>query len=114
MILFFHDARVRYLRSLGKSEFDIGSGKGLIMTEARVRMKNVTFTGEEIVVGLGISEIGRIRFTVSFHAIRTSDGKTVAEGETTMACYDYRTHSTAKLPADFVKKISSSDTEVVL
>ncbi len=110
MILFFHDARVRYLKSLGHTEFDIGSGKGLIMTEARVKIKKETFPGDEILVGLRIADMGRIRFTVLFQATRSSDGKTVAEGETHMACYDYLTHSTAKLPADFVEKISPSGT----
>jgi len=110
MLLVFHDVRVRYLKSLGYTEFDVGGGKGLIMTEARVRMKDEIFPGDELVVGLRVSDMGKVRFTVSFRVSRSSDEKHVAEGETFMAGYDYLRHAAAKLPPDFIRKISPPGT----
>ena len=112
MLLVFHDARVRYLKTLGYTEFDVGGGKGLIMTEARVRLRDEIFPGDELAVRLGISDVGKVRFTVAFHVSRSSDGRPVADGETHMAGYDYSRHAAAKLPPDFIRKISSSDTSI--
>jgi acyl-CoA thioester hydrolase len=110
MLSVFHDARVRYLKRLGYSEFDIGGGKGLIMTEAHVRMKDELFPGDELVVELRVSDMGKVRFTVLFHVSRSSDGKHVAEGETRMAAYDYLRHAAVKLPPDFIGKVTPHGT----
>ena len=82
MLLVFHDVHVRYLKTLGYTEFDVGGGKGLIMAEARVRIKDEIFPGDGLDARLGISDMGKVRFIVLFHVGRLSDGKSVADVET--------------------------------
>ena len=103
-LLFFHDARIQFLESLGFSEKDIG-GAGLIMSDAYVRYKAEVFYGEELAVGVAATEMEGSRFKLEYEVERASDSKVVAAGYTTMVAFDYAARRVAKIPESFKKKI---------
>jgi acyl-CoA thioesterase FadM len=106
-LLLFQDARICYLESLGYSEKEIGTGIGLIMTDACISYKAEVFLGDNLQVQIRASRLGSVRFRFDYLVHRESDGTTVASGHTSMAAFDYQTRKIARLPEKFIDSISS-------
>ena len=113
-LLVLHDARIRFLESLGFSETDIGDEKsdiaGLIMSEARIKYKAEAFIGDELVTGVRITEMKGITFNFEYEIERVSDNKTIATGVTRMAVFDYAKRRVRKIPVEFEKRIKAAFT----
>jgi len=103
-LLLFHDARMRYLESLGYSESDIG-GAGLIMSEAHVHFKAEVFLHDVLSVGVRAEDVQTTRFRLDYEVRRSSDGRVVATGYTGMAAFDYTTRRISRIPEGFRKSI---------
>ena len=107
-LLFFHEARLRFLAESGYSELDIGDGVGLIMSEAHVKYLAQVGMGEDLDVEVNISDLGKIRFTMNYRIVK-ADGKTAAEGWTILTSFDYQNKKLTRLPKEFVDKYSVSE-----
>jgi acyl-CoA thioesterase FadM len=98
-LLLFHDARLAFLASLGASEKDIGSGVGLILSEAHVRFQAEVFLGDELEVSVCPRDVQAGRFVLDYQVSR--DGAAVASGYTTMVAFDYAKRRVTRLPEAF-------------
>ncbi|MBN1347828.1 acyl-CoA thioesterase [candidate division KSB1 bacterium] len=103
-LLYFHDARIRFLESLGFSEADIGEGAGMIMLEAFVSYKAQVFLGDQLRIGVCLCDIGGVRFKIEYLVERCSDDKCVAKGYTKMAAFDYARRKVCKIPPAFIER----------
>lgn len=96
---FFQEARLAYLARLGAwTELDIG-GCGLILPEARIRYRAEMFHGDQLEIGVQITELGKASLTMAYR-IERQDQPT-AEGTTTLAAFDYARRRPCRLPAAF-------------
>lgn len=95
-----HEARIRFLESLGGSELDF-EGVGLIMTDAQIMYKAEVFRGEKLRVDIGVEELVKSRFELHYRLTRLSDDKEVARLQTGMAFFDYRERRLAPVPKKF-------------
>lgn len=96
---FFQDARIRYLQQLGNfSELDIG-GCGIILPEAHVKYRAEMFYGDELVIGVRITRIGRSALDMEYRIER--QGELTAEGTTALIAFDYSLRKPRRLPNDF-------------
>lgn len=102
-LLLFQDARIRFLAVKGFSETNIGEQIGLIMNEAYIRYLAEVFFGDELKVGVRITELTDIRFKFEYEVIRTSDHKIVATGHTGMVAFNYEKRKIAKIPDDHIQ-----------
>jgi acyl-CoA thioesterase FadM len=100
-LLLFQDARIRFLATIGFSEANIGDQIGLIMNEAYIRYQAEVFLGDELSVGVKITELADIRFKFEYEVERISDKKIVATGFTGMVAFDYQKRKIAKIPEVF-------------
>ncbi len=100
-LIFFQEARLRLLKSLGFSEMNIGNGVSVTQAEAFVRYKAEVFAGDCLEVEVLIDRLSGVRFRVLYRLVRESDKKLVAEGHTLMVGYDYREHKVQKIPQVF-------------
>lgn len=130
-LLLFHEARLRFLRSLGCSEADIGEGVSLIMSEAHIHYWGEVVYGDVLAVEVGIKDMKSVRFTVTFtvwkkadgveadtaglkkegRSLRPETGRAVAGGYTIMAGFDYAGKKLAKIPESFKTKIRTLQTD---
>lgn len=102
---FFQDARIAYLKNLGGfSELDIGGGCGLILPEAHVRYLAEMFLGDELTIGVKVTELGRSSFRMAYRIER--EGRATAEGETVLVCFDYAARKPKRLNEEFVGKVT--------
>jgi YbgC/YbaW family acyl-CoA thioester hydrolase len=101
---FFQDGRIGYLKGLnGYSEMEIGGGCGIILPEANVKYLAEMFMGDELMIGVKVSEIGRSSFTMGYRIER--DGQATAEGSTVLVCFDYEKRKPRRLPEEFRAKV---------
>jgi len=101
---FFQDARIAYLKQLGGySELDIGGQCGIILREAHIRYLAEMFLDNELVIGARISQLSRTTFTMEYQIVR--DGELTAEGQTSLACFDYQKRKARRFDPLFVEKI---------
>ena len=105
-LVIFQDARIRFFNSFGLSEGDIGEGKGIIMVESGVRYRREIFLHEELVVTVAVSEVKGKKFTLEYDVIRESDAQQVLSGFTIFLAFDYKSRKVAKIPSQFVEKIT--------
>ncbi len=103
MLGLLHEARLRFLASFGFSEQDIG-GAGMLMGDAVVQFKAVSFRGDELVVEMGLADVERRTFDLMYRVVRKSDGATVALAKTGMVAFDYAANRMADLPVVFLEK----------
>lgn len=103
-LLFFHDARLAFLKQFGMSEISIGEGVGLIMTEARIRYLAQVSHGVTLTVTVNPLRLKRARFTLAY---RILDGeRPVAEGETDLVAFNYESGKPVRLTEKLVAVLS--------
>ena len=99
VLSFLHEARVRFLQSLGYSELSL-EGVGLIMADAALIFKSEIFYGDDLLISLQPAECNRVGFDLIYKIEKkTVDEKvTVAIAKTAMICYDYNLKKVTGLP----------------
>lgn len=106
VLAFAHEARVRYLRSLGLSELDAG-GTGLTMTDAAVVYRSQGRYGQVIRVQVSATGFGRSSFEMIYRMSDRDTGVDVALVKTGMAFFDYDRKKIVAMPADYRERLAT-------
>ncbi|HEY2347946.1 MAG TPA: thioesterase family protein, partial [Puia sp.] len=99
VLSFAHEARVRYLQSLGYSEFNL-DGAGLIMADAALVFKNEIYYGDELIISLRAVEFTRVGFDLVYKMEKKTGNQApllVALVKTAMVCFDYNLKKIVRL-----------------
>ena len=107
VLSFLHEARVRYLQSLGYTEFNL-EGIGLIMSDAALIFKNEMFYGDTLLISLQPTEVSRLGFELVYKIEKKSEDQLipVAFAKTTMICFNYDLKKIVSLPEAARKKLT--------
>ena len=92
-----HEARVRFLRSLGVSEQDVG-GVGIIMADAAVVYKAEAFAGDALRIHVGIDDVKRSSLDMLYQMVRLRDDQEIARAKTGLVFFDYQARKVARMP----------------
>jgi acyl-CoA thioester hydrolase len=65
VLAFLHEARVRYLQSLGYTELNM-EGVGLIMADAALVFKNEMYYGDSLLISIQPIEFSRVGFDIVY------------------------------------------------
>jgi acyl-CoA thioesterase FadM len=103
-LLVFHDARIKYLESLGFEEGNIG-GPGIIMRDAHLAFRKEVFLHDLLLVDAGIDEVTTISFNMVYTVRRERDDAVVFTGSTSLVAFDYDIRKPVKVPDAFLEKI---------
>lgn len=103
-LLVFHDARVRYLESLGFTEHEIG-GAAIIMRDAHVGFRKEVFLHDILLVDVGIDDVTQTSFNMLYTVRRESDDAVVFTGSTGLVAFNYDIRKPVKVPDPFLEKI---------
>jgi acyl-CoA thioester hydrolase len=106
VLSFLHEARVRYLQTLGYTEFNM-EGIGLIMADASLVFKDEMYYGDSLLISVQPVEISRVGFELAYKIEKKLEGKLlpVAFAKTTMVCYDYGLKKVIWLPEAVKNKL---------
>lgn len=99
-----HEARLRFLKSLGYTEKNI-DGKGIIMTDAAIVYKSEGYHGDTLKIRIAADDINNLGFDLIYKFIRASDNKEIALVKTGIVFFDYERKKITSLPPDFAKKL---------
>ena len=86
--LIFQDARIRFLKSFGFSEGDIGNGKRRVVVEAGCKYLREVFLHEELKVQVAVTELAGKKCVLEYTVFRDSDGQKVITGFTVVLAFD--------------------------
>ena len=96
-----HEVRLRYLNSIDMSEQNF-FGISLLMSDCAIVYKNQAFYGDNIVVQVSVTELGKYTFDIFYLLSDVSKNIEIARVKTGMACYDSKAQKISKIPDDFV------------
>ena len=109
VLSFTHEARVRYLQSLGYSEFNM-EGVGLIMADAALVFKNEMYYGDELLISICAMEFSRVGFDLIYKIEKKPQDQpliVVALVKTTMVCFNYDLKKLVPLPENALIKLKA-------
>ncbi|POZ61846.1 acyl-CoA thioesterase [Chromobacterium alticapitis] len=100
-----HEARLRWLKSLGYPHELQVEGLGLIVADAAVCYRAEAFHGERLRLSLGPSDIQRHGFDLIYQAVDDNSGREVARLKTGVVFFDYQARRIAPMPEAFSGKL---------
>lgn len=96
------EARVRLLRALGLSEFDLGDGRtGIILADLVINFKAEGFLFDSLNIDCHIGDISRKSFRIFYRL--TKDTQLVALAETGIITFNYANRQTVSVPDAFLQ-----------
>lgn len=99
-----HEARIRFLASIGFTELDV-AGVGTIMTEAAIVYKAEAFQGDRLRILIAPNDFNKYGFNLIYLVSHIATGREIARGKTGLVFYDYAIKRLMRVPAAFTQKI---------
>jgi acyl-CoA thioester hydrolase len=109
ILSFVHEARVRFLHSLGYRELNF-EGVGLIMSDAALIFKNEIYYGDELLISIRAIEFSRVGFDLIYKMEKKLPDQSLimaALVKTAMVCFDYNLKKVVPLPEKAVNKLKA-------
>jgi len=103
LLTILHEARIRYLESLGYSEKDV-EGAGLILTDAAIEYKAECFRGEHLTIQVAVADPGKYGCDLCYLVTKTGTETIAARAKTGILFFDYGTKRPISLPEAFKVK----------
>lgn len=100
-----HEARIRFLNSLGYSESDV-EGAGIMMTDCHINYTSQGFYGDEIIIYVSAQNPERNGCDFIYKIINKNNSFEIARGTTSIVFYNYTLKKLQNTPENFSKKIS--------
>jgi acyl-CoA thioesterase FadM len=103
-----HEARIRFLASLGFSEMDI-DGRGLIMVDAAVVYKGEGFHGDRLVVEVGVTSTTRNGCDFVYRILNRDTGRELVLAKTGIVFFDYERRKVVRIPPLFLDAVNQKN-----
>ncbi len=100
VLALLHEARVRYLTSLGYSEMNV-EGSGIIMSDAQIVFSSEGKYGDDAVVEMGTGELDGTRCTMYYRVTDRTTGREIARAVTGIVFFDYSKKRPQPVPEAF-------------
>ena len=101
-----HEARLRFLASMGFSEIDV-EGAGIVMSDAAVLYKSQAFLGEKLIVDVTVADVTRVGCDVLYRMTEALSGRDVAHVKTGIVFFDFAAQKLLPVPALFKQRIGA-------
>ncbi|QEL55382.1 acyl-CoA thioesterase [Chromobacterium paludis] len=100
-----HEARLRWLKSLGYPDELHVEGLGLIVADAAVCYRAEAFHGDRLQFRLAPAHPNRYGLDLIYQAVDDNSGKEVARLKTGVVFFDYQARTVAAMPEAFSGKL---------
>lgn len=97
LLSLLHEARVRWLRSLGMHEGNV-DGLLLIMADAAVCYRAESFAGDNLRIDMAATDATGVSCDIVYQVVRTSDNTLIAQAKTGVVFLDPQTRKVSRLP----------------
>lgn len=99
-----HEARLRFLNSLGYTEFDI-EGASYIMADAAILYKGQGYYGQTLVIEIAVRDFTRSGCDFVYRISEKTSGSEIARLKTGMVFFDYGKGKTVPVPQTFRSRV---------
>ncbi len=103
LMTLLHEARIRYLASLGFTEMNAG-GPGIIMVDAAVEYKAECFQGDRVRIQVAAAYPASRGCDICYLVTNSATGKEVAKAKTGILFFEYATKKAVSIPQVFMEK----------
>lgn len=107
LLSILHESRVRFFRSLGFSEKDVG-GVGIIMADAVIVYRSESFHGDLLRVEIAIADLQNAGCDILYRVTNATTDKEVARAKTGIVFFDYSAKKVSPIPATFRSRAKPS------
>ncbi|MGA9852511.1 MAG: thioesterase family protein [Gammaproteobacteria bacterium] len=107
VLTLIHEARRRYLASLGVEEI-AADGIGFVIADAAVVYRAQAFYGDKLRIEVAAGEFGSRGCDFYYRASHMTNGRLVAEAKTGAVCFDFGTQKTSVFPPTVLAKLRDS------
>jgi|SRR5579859_1446537 len=106
VLTLIHEARRRYIRSLGSDE--IADGLGFVVADAAVVYRAQAFYGDRLRIEVAAGEFGSRSCAFFFRVSDVAGGRVVAEARTGMVSFDFTAQKAVTMPEVLRAKLQAS------
>jgi YbgC/YbaW family acyl-CoA thioester hydrolase len=103
LLSIIHEARMRFLNSLGYSEIDV-EGAGIMMADVVIIYKSQSFYGDRLKIEINVADISRKSCDLCYRITKKED-KIVALAKTAIVFFDYQQQKPVRIPEGFISKV---------
>jgi acyl-CoA thioester hydrolase len=93
-----HEARVRFLESLGFSELSVLETIGIVLTDSYISYKKETTRGDVLEIFVKLDNLSRLECDFYYKMVSKNLGVTIALAKTGAAFFDYKKRKLSPLP----------------
>jgi acyl-CoA thioesterase FadM len=102
-----HEARIRYLESLGVSELVFEKPLGLVLTDSYIGYKQETTRGDILEVFVSLKNLTRLECDFYYKLISIHSGKLIAIAKTGAAFFNFETRKLSPLSKEFISSFQT-------
>jgi acyl-CoA thioester hydrolase len=103
LLSIIHEARVRFLSSLGYNEANV-EGVGIIMGDVAIVYKSEAHYGDQLRIEINAGEFSRKSCDFFYRVSNKSDGRLIALCKTGIVFFDYMMKKPVAIPKGFLEK----------
>lgn len=103
LLSIIHEARVRFLSSMGYSESNV-EGVGIIMGDVAIIYKSEAHYGDHLVIEINIGEFSRKSCDFFYRISNKNNDRLIALCKTGIVFFDYLIKKPVPIPAGFIEK----------
>ncbi len=101
-ISLLHEARLRFLKSIGFSEANI-DGNALIVSDLAVSYKSQAFYGDKLKFEVGAGEFNKYGCDIFYRVLNTKNNELVLLAKTGIVFFDYVNNKITTMPDAFTR-----------
>ncbi len=95
------EARMRWLKSRGVTEIDLGDGVGYVIASGRMEYKGESVHGDVLAIEIACANLKSRGFDFLYKMVNVKTGRVAAAGDTSQVFYDYRIKKVSQVPPKF-------------
>ncbi len=102
-----HEARMRFLRSIGfENEAKGPDGAGIILGDAAIIYKGEIFYGDRLKIDIGAGDFTRVGFDLYYKFISIESEREVVRAKTGIVCFDYHFRRIVPISPELIGALS--------
>ncbi len=103
MVSLLHEARLRFLREHGFTEFKIG-GVGLIVTDLVVQFVAESFVGDVLTFHVGLTDFNKYGCDIIYKVENHNEERLIVKAKTGIVFFDYDERKVVRVPRVFYER----------
>lgn len=105
VLSFIHEARRRFLESLGLEEIGVADGLDFVIADAAVIYRSQAFYGDRLRIQVAAGDFGSRGCDFYYRISHVDDSRVLAEAKTGTVYFDFSAQKTISFPADVLAKL---------